>query len=510
MSDHPHTITIVGLGPGDIGLLTLEASDVLNSVDRIYLRTAVHPIVDVLKDRFPHLEVVSFDEIYESAASFDEVYGEVVARLMRLVQDQDVTYCVPGSPSVSEATVNLIRKLATSDHVPVRIVHAISFIEPVLAAAGDVDIGWLSLMDAVEIDLLVSQNAFGEVPGLPGRLPYRSPVPTAPLLITQMYSTHIAASVKLWLGSFWHDEHECVVIHSAGTASEKTERVPIYRIDRLDVDHLTSLYVPPLQPTEDVRTFAGLLNVTRALRAPGGCPWDREQSHDSLKTHLLEETYEVLETLDEHAYDHLAEELGDLLFQITIHSQIAAEYDEFTIEDVISSITTKLIRRHPHVFGEISLKTSSAVLQHWESFKQAEKPTRESILSGIPEAMPALPYSYAVQKRVANQGFDWPDIGSLLSKVEEELNELRATLEDGEGRQRVLDELGDLLFVLVSVGRRLKIDPEEALRRANRKFANRFRHVERQVKSSGENMRDLSPEHLDRLWDEAKTATEQS
>ena len=174
----------------------------------------------------------------------------------------------------------------------------------------------------------------------------------------------------------------------------------------------------------------------------------------------MEETYEVLETLDKREYDHLAEELGDLLFQITIHSQIAAEHDEFTIEDVLSGITTKLIRRHPHVFGDLNLETSSAVLRHWETFKQAEKPQRSSVLSGIPEAMPALPYSYAMQKRVANQGFEWPNIESLLDKVQEEIEELREALRDPESRGPILDEFGDLLFALVSVGRWVKMDPE--------------------------------------------------
>lgn len=504
MSEGSHTITVVGLGPGDIRHLTLEAAEVLDSVDTVHVRTAQHPTIEGLRTRYPRLVINSFDDVYESGTSFEDVYGQIVRRLLDRVREGEVVYAVPGSPSIDETSVRLLASLAADSDIPIRLVQGLSYIETVLGKCEQFDSTWLSLIDAVEIDLLASENAVGEVPGKPGRLPWQAPNPSAPLLISQLYSSHIAASVKLWLSRYWPETHEVSLIRAAGTASESVQTLPIYHLDRVEVDHLTSLFVPALAPTEDVRTFAGLLNVTRTLRAPGGCPWDREQTHDTLKTHLLEEAYEVVETLDEKDYTKLTEELGDLLFQVAIHSQIAAEHSEFTIEDVISGITTKLIRRHPHVFAEMDLPTAASVLERWETFKQAEKPERESVLSSIPVFMPALPYSYAVQKRAANQGFEWPDIDSLLNKVTEELGEMRDEITSGESRARIVEELGDLFFVLVSVGRRLKVDPEETLRRANRKFVARFQYVERVCKEAGQRMSELSPGELDDLWERAK------
>lgn len=507
MRNNGRTITILGLGPGDVKHLTLEAFDVLQSVDRVYLRTTVHPTVAALKSRLPQLDVRSFDDLYESADSFEQVYGQIISRLLDLARESDVVYCVPGSPSIDEATFHQLQALAATGIVDLKIVHGLSYVEPVLASVPDAHAPWISIADGAELDLVASENALGQVPGRTGTSPIRTPVPTTPLIISQIYSAHIASAAKLWLGRYWPEDHEVILIRAAGTESEAFLRMPLHSLDRTEVDHLTSLYVPPLQPHLDAHTLDGLLNVTRTLRAPGGCPWDREQTHESLKTHLLEEAYEVVEALDEHDATKLAEELGDLLFQVTIHSQIAAEQQEFDIQSVIGGVTAKLVRRHPHVFGDLELSTSAAVLERWESFKQREKPHRESVLSSIPPAMPALPYSYAVQKRAANQGFEWPDMQALLGKVDEELGELRQALDRDEARERLLEEMGDLLFVLVSVGRRLKLDPEEALRLANRKFLQRFRHVETVCRAQGGTLKDLSPDELDRLWEEAKEKT---
>jgi len=499
-----HMLTIIGLGPGEIDQLTIEALSVLEAADTVYLRTERHPAVPALRKRFPSLEIRSFDAVYESQPTFEDVYAAIVAELMDHLRARDVVYCVPGSPVVDETTVELLRKLADVERVPIRLIHGLSYLEPVMACVEGASRSWTTVVDAIEIDLITSEDALGAIPGRPGRLAKRGVVPTAPLLVSQVYDAHIAASLKLWLSASWPEEHEVSVITAAGTRSQSVERIPIHRLDRVEFDHLTSVYVPPIDPIEDVRTFTGLLNVTQTLRAPGGCPWDREQTHDTLKPHLLEETYEVIEALDEHDYEKLCGELGDLLFQVTIHSQVAAEAGEFDISDVIAGITRKLIRRHPHVFADVSLTTSSAVLERWESMKQEETPDRPSVLSTIPLATPALPYSYAVQKRAANQGFEWPDIESVLGKVDEELGELRDAVGNGERRGRVGEELGDLLFTLVSVGRWLKVEPEETLRRANRKFVQRFQYIEKACKENGKVLRKLSAEELDTLWDEAK------
>jgi MazG family protein len=190
-----------------------------------------------------------------------------------------------------------------------------------------------------------------------------------------------------------------------------------------------------------------------------------------------------------------------------IHSQVAAESEDFDVYDVLEAVSRKLIRRHPHVFsGDVELSTSAAVLERWESMKQQETPERTSVLTGIPQAMPALPYSIAVQRRAANEGFDWPDTSDVLDKAQEELHEVRLAWDQQEGQSRLMEELGDLIFALVSVGRRLGVDPEESLRVANRKFVARFRFVETRCRERGIPRRELSPDELDRYWNEAKTS----
>jgi MazG family protein len=218
----------------------------------------------------------------------------------------------------------------------------------------------------------------------------------------------------------------------------------------------------------------------------------------------LEEAYEVLEAIEEGTPHKLKDELGDLLFQVLIHSQVAAEADEFTIEDVIQGITAKLVGRHPHVFGEMELDSAQDVRQHWETFKQREKPKRASVLEQIPKGLPALPQSNLMQKRAASVGFEWPGVAEVIAKVEEELEELRREVDGNDSKEQQVEELGDIFFALVSVARHLRIDPEEALRRANRKFAARFQYVESRVASLGKSMRDLSPAEMDGFWVEAK------
>ncbi|HEV3310726.1 MAG TPA: SAM-dependent methyltransferase, partial [Chloroflexota bacterium] len=240
MSKAIHRITIVGLGPGSIGQLTLEAAEVLQSAERIYLRTVMHPNVEALRVRFPHLEIQSFDDIYESSAGFEEVYGAIVARIVDLAVETEVIYCVPGSPSIGETTVDLLRALSSSMGVLIRVVQGVSFVEASLGALGDADTSWLQIMDGIDLDLLASQNAVGEIQGSPGTLAVRMPVPTSGLLIHQVHSRQVATSVKLWLSKYWPDQHEVCLIRDAGTPDETVTRLPLLELDRVEVDHLTT------------------------------------------------------------------------------------------------------------------------------------------------------------------------------------------------------------------------------------------------------------------------------
>jgi tetrapyrrole methylase family protein/MazG family protein len=499
-------LTVVGLGPGVWELLTVEAASVLQEADEIYVRTGIHPSIEPIRRHLPNTPFHSFDSLYDTLPTLGQVYERIAEEVTRLAQRPGgAVYAVPGSPAVGETSVRLILERLRQLDVPVRLVQGISYVEPVLGATGVSDASWVEAVDASEAALMASENALGEAPGEEGTLPWRAPAPTVPLVISYLYDRQTASGVKLWLGRFYPDEHELRVIAAPGTPECSIRTVPLYEIDRLDgIDHRTALYVPPLPEVENVRTFAGIMNVTRRLRAPGGCPWDREQTHQTLKPHLLEEAYEVMEALDEGDPVLLAEELGDLLFQVTIHSQVAAEEGAFTVEDVIECITRKLIGRHPHVFGELQLENAQEVRQHWEAFKQREKPKRASVLEQIPRGLPALPQSNLMQKRAASVGFEWPSVAEVIGKVEEELEELREEIESGASKEQEREEFGDILFALVSVARHLRIDPEEALRLANRKFAARFQYVEARVSAQGKALRDLSASELDEIWEEAK------
>jgi tetrapyrrole methylase family protein/MazG family protein len=505
-------LTIVGLGAGTWDSLTVEAARILEQASEAYVRTGVQPSLDPIREHVPDLTIHSFDSFYEELPTFSAVYERIADTLVELAQSSTgIVYAVPGSPTVGETSVRLLLERLRALDIPVRIVQGVSVIEPILSAVGVTDASWLEVLDAAEIGLLSSENAVGEVPGEAMHLPWRAPVPTAPLLVSRLYDRGIATGVKLWLGKYYPDNHGVQLVRVSGPDGVGARGMPLYELDRAsDIDASTALYVPPLAETENVRTFAGLMQLTRTLRAPGGCPWDREQSHATLKPHLLEEAYEVLDALDSEEPSLIAEELGDLLFQVTIHSQIAAEAGTFTIEDVIEGIMRKLIGRHPHVFSDMELSSAQDVRHAWESFKQREKPKRASVMEQIPRGLPALPQSNLMQKRAASVGFEWPSVEEVLAKVDEELTELRAEVDAAASKELQREEFGDILFALVSVARHLRIDPEEALRLANRKFGNRFQHVESQVASDGKSLRDLSPRELDEYWSEAKLAPTES
>jgi len=259
----------------------------------------------------------------------------------------------------------------------------------------------------------------------------------------------------------------------------------------------------PQSPEQDPSDFQTLVNIIARLRAPDGCPWDREQTHLSIRDSLLEECYEVLEAIDSGDKIELKQELGDLLMQVVFHSKIAAENDDFTIGDVIRGIVTKLIRRHPHVFGDKEAKDAAEVLRRWEDIKKEERPARKSMLDGVPVAMPALAYSEEIQGRVARVGFDWKDDQGVLDKLDEEIDEMKnaATASEKE------DEFGDILFTLVNYGRRQGIDAESSLRGAGRKFADRFKAMENYCCEKGLSFKDMTFDQQNELWEKVKGQT---
>ncbi|MCK5434748.1 MAG: nucleoside triphosphate pyrophosphohydrolase [Dehalococcoidales bacterium] len=255
---------------------------------------------------------------------------------------------------------------------------------------------------------------------------------------------------------------------------------------------------------ENLSQFDALVAIIARLRAGDGCPWDRKQTHSSLRENLLQECYEVLEALDEGDSGKLCHELGDLLMQVVLHAQIATEAGEFEVGDVISSINTKLIHRHPHVFGSIKVKDAEEVLVNWEALKKEERGADTSMLSNVPQEMPALSYSQEIQDRVARVGFDWEDIGGVIDKLAEEVSEFK----QADSRERKGQEFGDLLFTLANVARRLGVDLESALREANRRFYHRFSCMEELCRQRGLNFGELSFDEQNALWEEAKKKVE--
>ncbi|MFC1952999.1 nucleoside triphosphate pyrophosphohydrolase [Chloroflexota bacterium] len=250
----------------------------------------------------------------------------------------------------------------------------------------------------------------------------------------------------------------------------------------------------------DLNKFETLVEIVARLRAPDGCPWDREQTHSSLRENFLQECYEVLNALDEGDTDELSQELGDLLMHILLQARIAAEAGEFKLEDVISGISTKMIRRHPHVFGSVKAENSGEVMANWQVLKREEKATDESVLSGVPNQLPALSYSEEIQHRVAHLGFDWKDIDGVIDKLAEEMTELKKA----ENDEQKAEEFGDLLFTLVNIARRMGIDSESALREANKKFFTRFSLMEGLCRQRGLTFAEMSFKEQNALWEEVK------
>jgi len=251
-----------------------------------------------------------------------------------------------------------------------------------------------------------------------------------------------------------------------------------------------------------IKAFDQLLDIMSKLRSEDGCPWDKEQTHESLKPYMLEEAYEVLESIDMGDTEGLKEELGDFMLQSVFHAQIAAETGDFTMEDVLNTINAKLIRRHPHVFGDVEIETAEEQKIHWETLKQ-KKEGKKSVIEGVPVSAPALLRAYRVQQKAATVGFDWNEISPVWDKVHEELDELKLEI-DRENRDSIEEEFGDFLFAIVNLGRFIKVNPEDALRRAIDKFSSRFRKVEQQIAESGKDIRQSTLEEMDVIWNRIK------
>ena len=507
------SLTIVGLGPGAAGHLSLETLKLLEE-RFVILRTEIHPTVAELKRR--GISYISCDTWYEKEATFEDVYDNISSFVIEQAEDKDVVYAVPGSPLVAERTVVLLRGKAEKCGIPLTVKPAMSFLDLAYVKLGIDPIDGLRIVDAQDFSALADAGRY-------------------PLMVTQVYNKMVASDMKLSLMDVLPDETELYFLRNLGLDDETCRKIPLFEIDRQpEIDHLTSVFIPRqpeetlqsmLQNAKDENETAGywerfpllkhktqfdvrpLADVMQALREPGGCPWDREQDFDTIRANLIEECYEFLEAVDDKDTHGMEEELGDILMQVVFHARMAEEKGMFTLQDVIDGVTDKLIERHPHVFGTVKVANSDEVLTNWEAIKLQEKPERDRVLDGIYKGLPSLLRAHKIQKRVAKVGFDWTETDDVKKKVLEEWEEFN----EAAARRNQDDmekELGDLYFSLVNFARHLGLESETALNRCNNRFVTRFEHVEDRVTKSEKGWSEYSLEELDRFWDEAKEAEE--
>lgn len=478
-------LTIVGLGPGSKSYLTIEALEIIKTAPLVYVRTIKHPVMGYLESVGGKFE--SYDSYYDTYDQFEQVYENIAKDVILKLEEADVVYAVPGNPFVAESTVEYL-----IDHVDasqIKVIHGASFIDAIVTTLRVDPVYGLNIIDGLTIEdsnIDVSADA----------------------LIIQVYDQRVASDVKLKLMSYYDDDHEITVVRGAGIEDEEIiKRVPLFELDRVDcLDHLTSVYIEAVHPEDRKKFFMNdLIGVMKVLRSPDGCPWDREQTHQSLKRYLLEEAYEVLEAIDDEDLWGLEEELGDLLLQVVFHAEIASENGYFDFNDVITGIYEKMVRRHPHVFNDIHVNDSDEVLVNWEAIKNEEKEekTVSESIHNIAKSFPPLLKAEKIQKKMAKVGFDWPEVKGAFDKLREELEELQNAIDSGDSEQISL-ELGDLLFSAVNVARILKCDPSEALEKTNAKVIKRFTFVEESLLEKGKSLKDESLETMDALWDLSK------
>ncbi|HLO10636.1 MAG TPA: nucleoside triphosphate pyrophosphohydrolase [Pseudoneobacillus sp.] len=480
-------IEVIGLGAGDLDQLPLGVYKKLRSNNRLFLRTKEHPVVTELEKE--GVTYTSFDYIYEENDQFEAVYENICYQLLEEAKQGPVVYAVPGHPLVAEKTVQLLLESQKRGEVDLEIGGGQSFIDALFQALKIDPVEGFQLLDgtALKKDQLQIQQH---------------------MIISQVYDQFVASEVKLTLMEMLPDEYPVFIVTAAGSQEEIIKEVKLYELDReMTLNNLTSLYVPPVKDDSILRKqFSTLREIIAELRGPNGCPWDKKQTHESLKKYLIEETFEVIEAINNDEDDNLVEELGDVLLQIMLHAQIGEDEGFFTINDVIETLSNKMVRRHPHVFGNEKALNADEVVTIWEDIKKREKGNlEESLLEGIGYDIPNLIRAYELQKKAAKVGFDWETIGPALEKVYEEIKELEVEMNKNTNNHHELtDEFGDILFALVNVARFLKIQPEEALFGANEKFKRRFQFIEKRVQESGKSFKEYSLEELDQFWNEAK------
>jgi len=481
---------VVGLGPAGADLLLPAARAALATAGTRLVRTTRHPAVDDLAR--DGLTFESFDEVYERGTDLDEVYATIADRVVAAATDHGaVAYAVPGSPTVAERTVALLRDAAADGIIELDLVPGLSFAELAWARLGVDPMDGVTVVDARDL----------EVGG--------------PMLVAQIDSKLVLSDVKLALLEALSPAAPVTVLQRPVLTGEKLHTVPLADLDRVvDPDHLTSIYVEA-PGRAAARELARLLALAERLRRPGGCPWDAEQTHHSLTRYLLEEAYEVVEAVERlptgapaaappgPAYAGLEDELGDLLYQVIFHAVLAQEAGAFTMTDVARGIHDKLVHRHPHVFGDVTAGTTSEVMRNWEQIKKDEKGS-SSIVAGITPGLPSLLYAHKLFRKAASVGLDPGSAPAALDRLEDAVAALQAA--DGSEPDRLEAALAELLAAAVVLARSAGIDAESVLRGWAARFRQRFEAMEALASDRGIDLAAVEPAEVERLWGEVRPA----
>ena len=474
-----NTIQIIGLGAGSADDLTVKAYKALSEKIPTFARTDRHPIVNELRK---NMDIESFDKYFEEYEDFDEVYENMTLKLIELSKKYGkINYCTAGSPYYGD----IVTKKLTNEYksqINTIIIDGMSFLDKCLKLSGFADYNNIKILDCLEADeFSFDVNSFN--------------------VITQVYDLEIASLLKIKLMEIYPEDVNTLIID---VLEENVKKIPLFMLDQeKNYGFSTYFCILPIEISKNrVYNVNNLLRIVKILRGPDGCPWDKKQTHHSIRQNVIEEAYEVVDAIDNDDVDNLVEELGDLLFQVIFHSELGSEEGYFNFNDVINKLCTKMYFRHPHVFGDVKADNAEEALASWENSKQKEKnlATYTDNLKNVPKALSTLSRSYKIQKRAAEVGFDWPDSEGAIEKIKEELQEFIEEYKNSN-IENMEEEFGDLLFALVNFARFEKINPDIALNKTINKFISRFEYIE---KNSTKDLKQMTLKEMDELWEESK------
>lgn len=474
------TIRIIGLGSGSMDDMTIKAHNALCDGTKTFIRTNRHPIVSEMKNK--NIEYETYDEFFEQYDEFELVYEKILEDLLENVEKSGVVnYCTPGSPYYGD----VITKKLLSDYdskYKIEVYDGLGFLDKCMKLSGYTDYKSIKVLDCLEAD----EFSFD----------YNSAN-----FITQVDSVEIASELKIKLMEVYPDDFDVLIID---VLSENVKKIHLFDIDRVEnYDFSTYFCILPIEIYKKaLYNISNLCRLVKTLRGPDGCPWDMSQTHESLRNYVIEEAYEVVSAIDNEDTDNLCEELGDLLLQVVLHSEIASEEGYFNIKDVISSIYDKLIFRHPHVFNNQAAVSSDEAKLSWEKQKAIEKNIQSytNELKSVPASFSPLTRSYKIQQKAAKVGFDWPDVDGAIEKVKEEIQEVIVEYKKRDCNA-LEGEIGDLLFAIVNFARYMNINPDTALNMTINKFIYRFGYIEEHAEKD---LKELTLQEMDELWEKSK------